>query len=46
MGERSTLEAEQCLNMAGVPVYTYPDEFGRCFEGDGKLQKSSNAVSI
>ena len=28
MGERSTLESEQALNLAGVPVYTFPDEPG------------------
>jgi len=33
MGERSTLESEQCLNMAGVPVYAYPDEAGRVLKG-------------
>ena len=33
MGERSTLEAEQSLNMAGVPVYAFPDEAGRVLKG-------------
>ena len=33
MGERSTLESEQYLNMAGVPVYAYPDEAGRVLRG-------------
>lgn len=33
MGERSTLESEQCLNLAGVPVYAYPDEAGRVLKG-------------
>ena len=33
MGERSTLESEQYLNMAGVPVYAYPDEAGRVLKG-------------
>jgi acyl-CoA synthetase (NDP forming) len=33
MGERSTLESEQYLNMAGVPVYAYPDETGRVLKG-------------
>lgn len=33
MGERSTLESEQCLNMAGVPVYAFPDEAGRVLKG-------------
>ena len=33
MGERSTLESEQWLNMAGVPVFAYPDEAGRVLKG-------------
>ncbi len=33
MGERSTLESEQYLNEAGVPVYAYPDEAGRVLRG-------------
>ena len=33
MGERSTLESEQHLNMAGVPVYAFPDEAGRVLRG-------------
>ncbi len=33
MGERSTLESEQYLNTAGVPVYAYPDEAGRVLRG-------------
>lgn len=33
MGERSTLESEQWLNMAGVPVFSYPDEAGRVLKG-------------
>ncbi len=33
MGERSTLESEQYLNMAGVPVYAFPDEAGRVLRG-------------
>lgn len=39
MGERSTLEAEQCLNMAGVPVYVYPDEAGRVLRGMESYKK-------
>ena len=33
MGERSTLESEQWLNMAGGPVFAYPDEAGRVLKG-------------
>lgn len=33
MGERSTLESEQWLNLAGVPVFAYPDEAGRVLKG-------------
>ncbi len=33
MGERSTLESEQYLNEAGVPVYAFPDEAGRVLRG-------------
>ena len=39
MGERSTLESEQYLNMAGVPVYAYPDEAGRVLKGMEQYKK-------
>ena len=39
MGERSTLEAEQSLNMAGVPVYAFPDEAGRVLKGMMQYKK-------
>ena len=39
MGERSTLESEQYLNMAGVPVYAYPDEAGRVLKGMEKYKQ-------
>lgn len=33
MGRRSTLESEQLLNKAGVPVYPYPDQTGPVVKG-------------
>jgi acetyltransferase len=32
-GKHSTLEAEQALNRAGVPVFTYPDQVGPALKG-------------
>lgn len=32
-GKRSTLEAKQALNKAGVPVFTYPDQVGPALKG-------------
>lgn len=42
MGERSTLESEQWLNMAGVPVFAYPDEAGRVLKGMEQYRKLIN----
>lgn len=39
MGENSTLEAEQLLNLAGVPVFAYPDEVGRVLKGMGQYKQ-------
>jgi acetyl coenzyme A synthetase (ADP forming)-like protein len=39
MGERSTLESEQYLNEAGVPVYAYPDEAGRVLKGMAQYRR-------
>ena len=33
MGERSTLESEQILNLNNVPVYTFPDQAGPVLKG-------------
>jgi acetyltransferase len=32
-GKKSTLEAEQALNKAGVPVFAYPDQVGPALKG-------------
>lgn len=46
MGERSTLESEQYLNMAGVPVYAYPDEAGRVLKGMEQYKQLLNRGSF
>ena len=42
MGERSTLESEQALNLAGVPVYTFPDEPGPVLKAMDSARKYLN----